>query len=79
MDRMNAYMEQCKLPSKLRREVREFLHQVGRKLRERALLHEVRAGGGRAAALSLSLLRGGGRVPSLFERGVARRGRGRRG
>jgi hypothetical protein len=40
MDRMNAYMEQCHMPQALRTEVRDFMHQISRKMRERSLLRE---------------------------------------
>ena len=40
LDRMNQYMEQNKLPTELRVEIRDFLHQIGRKMRERASIRE---------------------------------------
>ena len=40
LDRMNMYMDQVKLPNELRLEVREFLHQIGKKLKERSLQRE---------------------------------------
>ena len=40
LDRMNMYMEQVKLPNTLRVEVREFLNQVSKKMKQRMLQRE---------------------------------------
>ena len=40
LDRMNAYMQQCNLPQDLRMEVRDFLANLGKKMRERSLQRE---------------------------------------